>query len=675
MNKKKENEGNVLNYLIFIAVMLLILIGRLFQIQVINGLNYQTKSSNNALRLTDIPAKRGDIIGRNGEPLAVSRAMASIAININTSKDDYEKTMYNLIELLKPLGIDEEKIKKKIKDKSAISPYGVIEIVKVPYDQGYGMQIISKIYERSVILPAAKVQIIPTRYYPQESILGVTLGYVGAIDQEEYEKNKSIYKQNDSIGKIGLEKSLEQFKKEGTDLKGLYGTKGTQEVEVSADGKAIKTKGEINPSKPGDNFQLTIDLRLQTALETALDKQIKISQDSNSKAGSGSALIMDVKTGEILAMASKPCFNPNDFINGLSEDKINYYIKNSQTPMVNKVLNTPYPPGSTFKMTTALAGLTYGNLTSSSQFTCTGKFWEPPYIPCTGVHGTINLETALKVSCNVYIQAISQQTGIDNISKIARQLGLGVDTGFTDIPSASKGFLPTPDSKSAYEKDYLEGIKENSNYNAADKIVAINQNNNFNEAEKQKQIEAVEAEKNKNINTATSNYEWTKNWYPYDTYNLSIGQGMNNYTVLQLSQYISTIANGGTRYKPILVKKAITSSGKVAYEAKPIVLNKLEVSNANLDFVKAGMYQVTQSGGTAGSIFSNYSIPIAAKTGTAETGRVTDNSKIDYHGVFVAFAPYDNPQIAIAVIVEYGKGSSTSAALVAKEAFDTYFSK
>ena len=675
MNKKKYNEGNVRGYLVFIVITFLILIGRLFQIQVINGANYQTQSSNNTLRLIDIPAKRGDITDRNNEPLAVSRPMASIAIDINFTEDDYEKTIYNLHELLKPLGFNEEKIRKKIKDKDAIGAYGLIEIAKVPYDQGDGMQIISKIYERAAILPAAKVQIIPTRYYPQESVLGVTLGYVGAINQEEYEKNKSIYKQTDSIGKIGLEKSLEQFKKERTDLRGLYGIKGTQEVEVDMEGKTIKTKGEIIPSKSGDNFQLTIDLRLQKALEIALDKQIKVSQDLNPKAGSGAAVIMDVNTGEILAIASKPYFNPNDFINGLSEDKVDYYIRSLQTPMVNKALNTPYPPGSTFKMTTALAGLTYGNLTPNSQFTCTGKFWEPPYIPCTDAHGTINLETTLKVSCNVYFQAVSQQIGVDNISKTAKQLGLGVDTGFTDIPGVSKGFLPTPDSKSYYEKEYLECVKKNLNGVTADKIVAINQNNNLNEVEKRKQIEVIEAERNETINAVKSNYEWSKSWHPYDTYNLSIGQGMNNYSILQLSQYISTIANGGTRYKPILVKKAVTHAGKVAYEAQPIVLNKLEVAKSDLDSVKTGMRQVAQFGGTAGLVFSNYSIPIAAKTGTAETGRVTDNSKTDYHGVFVAFAPYDNPQIAIAVIIEYGKGDSNSAAWVAKEVFDAYFNK
>ena len=675
MNKKMDNEGNVHGYLIFIAVVFLILMGRLFQVQVINGSDYQTQSSNNTLRLIDIPAKRGDITARNNEPLAVSRPMASVAIDVNASKEDYEKTIYNLSELLKPLGYDEEKIRKKIEDKGATGAYGVIEIVKVPYDQGEGMQIISKIYERAAILPAAEVQIIPTRYYPQESVLGVTLGYVGAISKEEYEKDKGIYKQTDSVGKMGLEKALEQFKKEGTDLRGLYGIKGTQEVEVDMEGKTIKTKGEINPSQTGDDFQLTIDLRLQKALENALDEQIKISQGSNPKAGSGSAILMDVKTGEILAMASKPYFDPNDFVNGLSEDKADYYIRSLQTPMVNKVLNTPYPPGSTFKMTTAIAGLTYGNLTPNSQFTCTGKFWEPPYIPCTGVHGTIGLETGLKVSCNVYFQAVSQQTGIDNISKTARQLGLGVDTGFTDMAGVSKGFLPTPDSKAAYEKEYLEGFKEMENSSAADKIVAINQNSNLSESEKRKQIEAVEAEKDETISAATSNYEWAKSWYPYDTYNLSIGQGMNNYTVLQLGQYVSTIANGGTRYKPTLVKKAITGAGEVAYESQPTVLNKLEVSQSDLAAVKAGMHLVTKSGGTAGSVFNDYSIPVAGKTGTAETGRATDNAKTDYHGVFVGFAPYDDPQIAIAVVVEYGKDSSTSAAWVAKGAFDAYFNK
>ncbi|MDD2370598.1 MAG: penicillin-binding transpeptidase domain-containing protein [Firmicutes bacterium] len=669
MAQKKSAHTNIYIYLLLFLAIFIVLSSRLFYLQILNGEKYQTQSASNSLKLINLPTKRGDILDANGEILATSVPIASINFDTNAITADKETTIHNLAILLAPLEVNEAKILETIDAANKKGIYGTIEIIKIPYDQSQGLEIIGKFYERAKYLPAATVNIIPTRYYPLGPTLGNIIGYVGAISQEEYTDNEDIYTLTDTVGKLGIERSMEIFKKEGYTIKGLMGTKGTQAVEVDSQGRTVNVKSSENASIPGDNVTLTIDIRLQEALEKELNNQINISKAANSKAGAGAAIVFNVNTGEILAMSSKPDLDPNDFLDGLSDEEVKYYLENDQSPMLNKVINVAYPPGSTFKMITALSGLHYSGLTVDYKETCTG-IWRDN-IKCTGVHGTINLTTALTVSCNVYFQSFAEQTGIENISKTASQFGLGVDTGFTDLKGVTKGFLPTEASKAIYEKNYRDGMISKVTEETSKSIVEINQDNSLTSSSKKEQIEVLEQEKDITIAKYERYYQENKDWYIHDTDLVSIGQGLNNYSVLQLGEYISTLANGGTRYKPTLIKSIASSDGKSVYTVTPLILNKVEMTEEEIEPVKIGMQQVTTIG-TARRIFIGSGLSVAGKTGTAETGRSSDIK--EYHGVFVGYSPVAKPEIAVAVVVEYAKNSSSTAAAVAKAVLQKYFS-
>ena len=672
MNQKKSAHVNISFYLIIFLAIFLILAIKLFQLQIISGQKYKTQSSSNSMRLINLPTKRGDILDINGKVLATSIPIASIVLDTNAAQGDQKLTIYNLATLLTPLGYNEEKIYSVIEEANKKGIYGDVEIIKIHYDQSTGAEIIGKFYERANILPAASVNIIPTRYYPEGTVLGNTIGYVGNISKEEYAGNENIYSLNDIVGKAGLEKSLEVFKQQGTDIKGLLGTKGIQQVEIDSLGKTVAVKSTENNSIPGDTFQLTINLELQKALESSLDAQIASSVAVNPKAGAGAAIAFNPNTGEILAMASKPDLNPNDFVDGISENEYKYYFENTKAPLVNKVISDAYPPGSTFKMITAFSALHYAGLTPDVHINCTGKWRDN--IKCTGIHGETALLEGIRVSCNSYFQGIAEMAGIENIDKTAIQFGLGVDPGFSDMQGVTKGFLPSPASKASFEKNYLEGIIAQINEQTSIEIVQVNSDSTLSSSAKKEKIEILEQNKELAIAKAEKYYEENKEWYIHDTNLVSIGQGLNNYSILQLGEYISTIANGGTRYKPTIIKSVTTADGKSKYEVKPIVLNKVEITLDEINLVKEGMKLVTTSG-TASSVFRSSGLSVAGKTGTAETGRAGDDpEKNDYHGLFVGYSPVDNPEIAVAVIIEYGKNSSDSAAYVAKDVMEAYYS-
>lgn len=668
MNRKKSIRSNIYIYILIYLLVFGLLGSRLVYLQIINGEKYKTQSASNSVRLINLPTKRGDIVDANGEVLATSLPIAAITLDTNASTASYETTIHNLAILLGGIGYDEKKILEIIEAANKKGLYGSIEIIRLPYDQAQGAELIGKFYERARYMTAATVNIIPTRFYPQGTILGNTIGYVGTISKEQYDEGNGIYGINDIVGKLGLEKSLEVYRKEGTELKGLLGTKGTQEVEVDSLGRTVVVKSQENSSIPGDTVQLTIDLRIQRALEIAMDQQIALSQSVSTKAGAGAAIVFNVNNGQILAMSSKPDLNPNDFVYGLSTERASYYLENPQSPMLNKVTNVAYPPGSTFKMITAFAGLHYSGLTADYTETCTGTWRDN--IKCTGTHGTITLLEAMRVSCNSYFQSFAEKATIENISKTARQFGLGVDTGFTDMQGVVKGFLPTPDSKATFEKNYLEGIVKKIANQTAEDIVAVNENSALSSAAKKEQIGILEQEKKDAVARAEKYYRENKDWYIHDTDLVSIGQGLNNYSALQLGQYVSTIANGGTRYKPTLIKSVTSADGKSVYEIKPVVLNKVEITLDEINLVKEGMKLVV-SAGTASNVFRRSGLSVAGKTGTSETGRSGDD-KEEEHGLFVGFSPVDNPEIGVAVIIEYGKSSSTAAGNVAKAVIEAY---
>jgi penicillin-binding protein 2 len=321
-----------------------------------------------------------------------------------------------------------------------------------------------------------------------------------------------------------------------------------------------------------------------------------------------------------------------------------------------------------------MAAMESGNLDPET-FTvdCKGYYWLPPYIRDWGVHGIVNMYQALAVSCNTFFQEAGRRAGKDLIVKVAHEFGLGQKTGI-DLPHEAEGLLPTPQ----WKKEVNSAIV-NKKYNAKRKEIENSYDHLLNGAATQEEKDKISRQKKNALAKLEAQYKIDYNfettWQPYDTFNMSIGQGSNKYTVIQLANYVATIANGGNRMQPYLVQKVVSPSGQVIKEFKPHVVEKADIDPGTIQEMKKAMHYAVTPGGTAYYIFSGLPLTISggAKTGTAQTGRVGDRKNEDYHGVFIAFAPFDDPEIAFAGVVEYGSHGSTSAGLICKAVFEQYF--
>lgn len=664
---QKQLDQKLTIYLILTIVIFVSLGARLFYLQVLSTQAFQTRSEENKTRLILLPARRGDILDRNGQVLATSKPVFSISVtDINLVKKEEE--LQRLVDIIGQPGITVDSIKEKLKNyRRAYEP---VEIARLPWGKE-GLGVITRIEEMRQELPGIIIQENPMRYYPNGPVAGHVLGYVGQIDEKELEENIQYnYRINDKIGKSGVEKVAELQFVNGEKI-GLRGKKGYQRVEVNVHNFPIKELVTIPPT-PGSNVVLTLDLDLQKALEDALDQVIADARKNNQKAGAAAAVIIDPNTGAILALASKPDMNPNDFVDGSFEEKKSYYNDSILKPEFNRAVRGVYPPGSTFKLITGIAALEAGAVDSDDTVNCTGAYWRPPYIRCWKPHGTVDFVKAVAQSCNTYFQNAAHLVGIDRIVEVARQFGLGEKTGTPDLLGEQEGLLPTPQWKKEISAILINRKYENKRKQLEEKYREL-----FAQAQTAEEIEKLEKARTAELEVLEANYQIEYNfettWHPFDTYNTSIGQGSNNYTVLQLANYVATIANGGKRFTPYLIDRIVTPEGEVLKQFAPQLINQVAISQETMSLVKKGMLAVTQPGGTAYSVFKDLPIPVAAKSGTAQTGRVGDVKNEDFHGTFIAFAPADNPQLAFAGIIEYGGGGAATAGKVAKMVFEHYF--
>ncbi len=399
------------------------------------------------------------------------------------------------------------------------------------------------------------------------------------------------------------------------------------------------------------------------------------------KAKVGSSVLLEVKTGKILAMASLPALNPEDWKGNISNELATYYFPQSEgyDPMqpggaTNRAIQTTYPPGSTFKPITGMSVLEKGEVDPRNDYVnCQGAYWVAPYIKCTGVHGNVNYYSAMAKSCNTYFQEMGRRGGRDSLIRVASEFGLGSRTGI-DLPYERAGLLPTPEWKKEINAILTNRKYDNLRSNLEKKYEELEKNTQ-NTEEKDKLTRQKNNEKAVLEAQYKIDYQFNTTWQPFDTFNMSIGQGYNDFTVLQLANYAATIANGGNFMKPYVVERITSSSGKVIRSIEPELLRRTDVKAETIAETKRAMLEVTRPGGTAYHLFYDFpdNIQVAAKTGTAETGRAADNAKKDFHGVFIAFAPVDDPQIAFAGIVEYGSSGGGSAGYVARALFQQYF--
>jgi penicillin-binding protein 2 len=391
----------------------------------------------------------------------------------------------------------------------------------------------------------------------------------------------------------------------------IRGMVGAERIEVDANGQPIQILDERQPI-PGNNLMLTLDYSIQWAAEKAIDERLRYLQSKQHRlqAKAAAAVVMNPKTGEILAMVSRPAFNSNLFNGGISNKNWNLLIGNPFNPMENRTISGEYPPGSVFKIITGTAALELGKVTTEEKILDTGKHWLIPKGNAGGeALGWIDFKEALSKSDNVYFYEMGNRVGIDNLEKYARLYGLGATTGI-ELQGEAKGLVAN--------RRYKEEMYEDG-------------------------------------------------WYLAETFDAAIGQGFQLVTPLQVAMVMGEVANGGYRYRPYLVSKIVSPDGKTIKAFLPEQTGRIKISGSTLEVIRNALHDVALPGGTAAHIFQGFPVSIAGKTGTAE------NPHGDDHGWFVAYAPFEDPQVVVAVLVEHGGYGSQSAAPIAKDILAAVF--
>lgn len=570
--------------MIISVLVIAVLIGRAAYLQIYQGEYYAGLADGNRIRIVPSMAPRGTFYDRNGELLVTNRPGFSVSLLPLTApiSDD---VIDRLSDLLK---VPTDEIKTKIAGHSGFNP------IRIKTD--VTPDIVSIIEEQKSQYPGVVIEVTPIRDYILKQEGAHTFGYVSEINDTELEKMKDEgYKSGDIIGKFGLEKVYD---------KELRGENGGQQVEVDVSGKPVQILGRKEPI-PGNDLELTIDINLQQAAEKAVDEQL-----TQIGAHAAAAVVMNPQTGEILAMVSRPAFDPNLFAHGISSKDWNQLNNNPYHPMDNKTITGEYPPGSTFKIVTGTAALTEGVVTPDEQIFDSGHHWIIPKGNADGeALGWLNFRTALAHSDNVYFYEMGNRLGIDRLEKYARMFGLGAKTGI-DLPYEATGLVANRRYK---EKNFDDG-----------------------------------------------------EWYLSETFDAAIGQGFNLVTPLQAAMVMGEIAADGKRYKPHVVNRIIAPDGSVVKDFQPELLSQLDVPEEDIKLVQDGLHDVTKYG-TAASSFRGFTVDIAGKTGTAENSQGRD------HGWFVAYGPFDNPNIVVAVIVENGGYGSQSAVPIGRKILEAAF--
>lgn len=643
-----EQKSHVL--LCMVVVIFVIIVSRLAYMQLIQTERFETLAKQNHMRLNPIIAPRGEIYDRNGVKIVGNQPVYTVSL-VYLGLKDTERVVNRVAGIL---GIDPGDIFKKLEEQQLRMYQPVRLATNVP------LETITVLEEQRLDLPGVVIDVEPVRYYPYKSMLSHVLGYVQEIKKEQLESNKDKdYQLGDMYGQEGLENAFESY---------LRGEGGARQVEVDAQARPVRDLGVKEPV-PGNNLQLTIDAKLQKTAEESLERQVLAMRKQGYEAKGGATVMIDVRSGAIRAMASYPTYEPSIWINGLSQKQWDELQKSSALP--NRVLQL-YPPASTFKMVLATAALDTGKIDEKWFINDPGYYvfgnktftdWNPRG------HGRVDVRKAIAESSDTFFWTVGHRVlGVDIIGKYARKYGLGERTGI-EIPGEPSGNVPNPDYKYKRNKAYLDAIYDPKFKAVEEKYKPLLAN--ATDPEEIKALEKAREKERRAIKNQYDQYKWDLDWQVYDTLNMSIGQGYNEYTPLQLVNYIASIANGGTRWRPYLVEKITSPDGRVLEEFKPQKVGQVDVKPEVLKIVQEGMNMVTTTGkgfvGTGAGVFAGFPIPVAAKTGTGEVfGR-------DNHALCVGYAPYDKPEVAVATVIDYGGHGGSAAGPVVRDLFTTYF--
>lgn len=514
---------------------------------------------------------------------------ASAEETFNYFKDKYKISTDNVEDARKIMAIRYE-----------ISYKGYSNTKSIQIAKNISLNSMNQITEQNSKFPGATITENSKRVYTLGNTASHVIGRIGMIEDSELKEYDSRYDQNDMVGKSGIEYIFEKY---------LKGTNGVKQIDMDVNGTT--TDEYISKEAvAGSDIILTIDSKLQAITEEALKANIeKIASGGFGRvygADAGSAVVLNVKTGEVIAMASYPDYNPSDFANGIDTNTWNYYINGETKPLENKAISMNYSPGSTFKMVTALAGLETGAITTTEKINDTGVYPYAHHPVCWyytsyhSGHGRLNVSQAIQHSCNYFFYEVGKRIGIDTLAKYAYYLGLGHKTG-----------------------------------------IELNGEANGNLASSQRAVEE------------------NRQWYLGETLSAAIGQSYNTFTPLQMAKYVAMVANGGKKIDVTIVKSIVNADGSEvprneyeSYVNEKLGLTEddteeLNFSQENINAVLEGMRGVTsESGGTAYSTFKDFDIEVGGKTGSAQTGIEGKTN-----AWFVGFAPFDDPEIAIVVFV------------------------
>jgi penicillin-binding protein 2 len=579
---------------VLVLIAFAVLVARLLYLQVIEGKEFRRLSEINSIRLQDIDAPRGLILDNANNILVDNRPSFDLYIVLRDAKP-VDKTLAKVAGLI---GEPVEQLEARLKGAKKRGAYAPL-LIKADI----GRDMLAGIEVHKFELPGVVVHVVPRRHYIFEQHAAHLLGYMGEINQDELLASPyADCKSGDSIGKFGMEKAYEGI---------LRGKRGGRQVEVNANGQVVRVLNTVD-AQPGQNIVMTIDHAVQVRAEELLQGRV------------GAAVAIDPNSGRILAMASNPSFDPNMFVVGVTRDQWSGLVSNPFRPLENKAIQAEYPPASTYKIVTALAGLEEGVIDSHSTYYCPGfyRFGNRAY-RCwrKGGHGEVQFNKALAQSCDVYFYQVGEALGVDRLAKHANALGLGHATGIS-LDRESRGLIPTAEWK----------LKR-----------------------------------------------FGVPWQKGETLSIAIGQGFNLVTPLQMAVLAATVGNGGTRYKPYMVQEIKSIDGQTSSSTTPEVMARLKLKTNTIPLVHQALLEVVND--ARGTAYQSRikDLPFAGKTGTAQVvGRPSDGdgkaeaSLPKDHAWFVCYAPSEKPKIAVAVIIEHGEHGSSAAAPVAREMVRTY---
>ena len=583
-----------------VILFLLIIISRFWYLQINLGEHYRDLAENNRVRIRSVPPPRGHIFDKYGREIVTNRP----SFNVSLIRED----SFDIQDVLKRLSVvldeDIEELWERIR-KGAGTPRHLPITLKEDVDWETLAYLENNKYKFSGI----RIEVQPVRIYHYGDLGANIIGYTGSISPKELEADKEGgYEGGDLIGKRGLERIREAD---------LRGGKGSSSTEVNARGFEQQQLKHQDPL-PGRDIHLTIDVELQQAAEQYLGISDK----------AGAVVALEVDTGRVLAAVSSPTIHLEDFIGGISLKNWNALLENKRNPLLNKAVQGVYPPGSTYKIVTALAGLSEGVITENTTFYCPGHYYFGRRLyRCWkhSGHGTVDIRRALTESCDVFFYQVGQRLGVDRLAAYAKKLGLGTRSGI-ELENEKVGIVPTKDWK---RKRFKE------------------------------------------------------KWHEGETLSVAIGQGFNNMTPLQICLMTAAIANGGRIYQPQIVEMVKTTDGEIIEQLTPKLLSELSNRDKSyLHIVQDGLFGVVQGKrGTARNVRIE-GLTVAGKTGTAQVVRLAvykglKEQDIPYkyrdHAWFTCYAPADNPKIAVTVLVEHGLHGGSGAGPIARVVLKKYF--